>query len=569
MKKAVKALFHEPYRVLTKKGEMRWVEDRTYFRRDASGRISRYRGIILDITDRKTAEEIAAQFGRILDDSLNEIYIFDAKTFKFLQANHGAQENLGYSIEEIRKLTPIDIKPEYTIESFEAMVRPLLTGRRKKLIFETIHERKDGSTYPVEVHLQLSTFKSKSVYVAVILDISERKQNEEELRRLRNYLSNIIDSMPSILVAVDRDGKVTQWNRQTEQTTGVSTEEARSRPLAEVLPHLAHEMARIGTAIRERRVITSPKVPRKMARETRFEDVTIYPLVANGVEGAVIRVDDVTEQVRLEEMMIQSEKMITVGGLAAGMAHEINNPLAGMMQTAEVLTNRLKSNLNIPVSQEAAEAAGTTITAIEQFMNARGIPRMLKAITTSGRRVADIVENMLSFARKDDTVVSSHRLEKILEKTLELAATDYDLKKQYDFRLIEIVKAYGENVPAVPCQESKIQQVLLNILSNGAHAMQASKTANPRFIIRTYTDPDRNMACMDVEDNGPGMDETTRKQVFEPFFTTKAPGVGTGLGLSVSYFIITENHRGEMSVASHPGSGTKFTVRLPLKGGNR
>jgi signal transduction histidine kinase len=309
-------------------------------------------------------------------------------------------------------------------------------------------------------------------------------------------------------------------------------------------------------------VISLPKVPIKTKKETRFEAITISPLTANGVEGAVIRVDDVTEQVRLEEMMIQSEKMLSVGGLAAGMAHEINNPLAGMMQTAGVMAGRIGANFDIPANRKAAREAGTTVAAVARFMELRGIPRMLETINKSGRRVAEIVENMLSFARKSEAAVSTHDLGKLLDKTLELAVTDYDLKKKYDFKRIAIEKHYADPPVCAPCEGTKIQQVLLNILRNGAEAM--GDTASARFILRTRREG--NTAVMEIEDNGPGMDEQTRKRVFEPFFTTKPVGVGTGLGLSVSYFIITENHGGEMDVKSNPGAGATFRVRLPMKG---
>jgi signal transduction histidine kinase len=247
------------------------------------------------------------------------------------------------------------------------------------------------------------------------------------------------------------------------------------------------------------------------------------------------------------------------------MAHEINNPLAGMLQTAQVMAQRLSADLNIPAGRTAAQKAGTTIESIEQFMNARGIPRMVQTIIKSGQRVSDIINNILSFSRKDETTLSHHFLDKILDKTLELAATDYDLKKAYDFKQIKITRAYADDLPAVPCQAGNIQQVVLNILTNGAQAMQAARTPDPRFILRTYGDPVRGMSCMEIEDNGPGMDEKTRKHIFEPFFTTKPVGVGTGLGLSVSYFIITENHKGEMTVESSPGAGAKFIIRLANK----
>jgi signal transduction histidine kinase len=119
-------------------------------------------------------------------------------------------------------------------------------------------------------------------------------------------------------------------------------------------------------------------------------------------------------------------------------------------------------------------------------------------------------------------------------------------------------------MPQVPCQGAKIQQVFLNILRNGAQAMQEAKTESPGFVFRTRFDSDRKMAIVEIEDNGPGMDEETRRRIFEPFFTTKPVGIGTGLGLSVSYFIITENHGGEMMVESSPGDGAKFIIQLPF-----
>ena len=250
-----------------------------------------------------------------------------------------------------------------------------------------------------------------------------------DLKTAQSLVSNIIDSMPSVLVGVDSQGMVTQWNLRAEQVTGISPEKARGQSLDKVLPILAHEMDRIRASILDHRVHRNSKRRREYINETRYEDITIYPLVANGVEGAVIRVDDVTDQVLMEEMVIQSEKMLSVGGLAAGMAHEINNPLAGMMQTAQVMGRRLTDRFDIRANREAAQAAGTTIEAIERFMEARGIHRMITAITESGVRVSQIVNNMLSFARKDSASISSHDLTEIIDKTIELAATDYDLKK--------------------------------------------------------------------------------------------------------------------------------------------
>ena len=155
------------------------------------------------------------------------------------------------------------------------------------------------------------------------------------------------------------------------------------------------------------------------------------------------------------------------------------------------MANRLIDNFKFPANRKAAEAAGTTLEAVERFMKARGIHRMIATINASRRRVAAIVDNMLSFSRKSDATVSSHRLEDLLDKTIELATTDYDLKKHYDFKMIAIKKAYASNLPAVPCERAKIQQVLLNIFSNGARAMHAGGVAHPRFTVRTRFEKER------------------------------------------------------------------------------
>ena len=162
--------------------------------------------------------------------------------------------------------------------------------------------------------------------------ITDRKRIEVELSHLRSYLSNIIDSMPSVIIGVDTDNQVTQWNAEAQRITGITADDAMGTSLVQSFPRLLSELQRIRKAIQTNQKQTNLKRPYQQEGATRYEDITIYPLIANGAMGAVIRIDDVTERAHLEEMMIQSEKMLSVGGLAAGMAHEINNPLAGIMQ---------------------------------------------------------------------------------------------------------------------------------------------------------------------------------------------------------------------------------------------
>ncbi len=432
--------------------------------------------------------------------------------------------------------------------------------------YRILHSEK-GLRYLHSIGRPVLDDRQQVVRVAgTIQDATERRQAEEELRRLRNYLANIIDSMPSLIIGVDTEGRVTQWNREAQRATGLPPRAVLGQPLHAAVPELCVEMRTLHEAMQSRREQGDPKRVRRHDGETYYEDVTIYPLVANGVEGAVIRIDDVTQRVRMEEMMIQSEKMLSVGGLAAGMAHEINNPLGGIIQTAAVMAERLGGDLS--ANRRAAETAGTSVQAIRQFMELRQIPRMLDAIEESGRRAATIVNNMLGFARKSDASLSSCDLAQLLDQTVKLAESDYDLKKRYDFKQIEVVREYEPGLPLLPCDSQKIQQVLLNVLTNGAQAMLSMAdrqgTNSPLFILRLRHEPDTETLRIEITDNGIGMDDATRKRVFEPFYTTKPVGVGTGLGLSVSYFIVTENHGGEMSVQSQPGEGATFVIRLPL-----
>lgn len=444
------------------------------------------------------------------------------------------------------------------------------------LIIENVRRAHKGEMREYDIEVQGIIFHSLLTPIidehgnfqgtnGIAVDITDKRKIEDELYHLQNYLTNIINSMPSALIGVDSAGCITQWNKTVEDFTDIMSNEAHGEKLSFLLPQMEPEMEKILKSIEYGQIVQEHKRTVTINKNAAFEEMTIYPLLTNNVKGAVIRVDNVTEKVRLEEMIIQSEKMLSVGGLAAGMAHEINNPLAGMLQSVSVLANRLRDNDEIPANRKAAEELGTNMNVIENYMKKRGIYRMMDVIHDSGKRIADIVENMLSFSRQSNDFVSSHDLNDLLDKTLELANTDYDLRKNWDFKKIKISREYATDLKIVPCEKVKIQQVLLNLFKNGAQAMQDTGASPPEFIIRTYNGILKNMVCIEIEDNGPGMKPEISKRIFEPFFTTKPVGVGTGLGLSVSYFIIVENHHGEMEVTSIPGSGTTFTIRLPIE----
>jgi len=441
------------------------------------------------------------------------------------------------------------------------MLRNSFSNPLNELIYSTrgISEGLYDITVP-----QVNFFELTQLAESIGKMSEEIRKREDALRKARTYLSNIIDSMPSMLIGITPDLIVTQWNRQAEIVSGIKLDDVIGKTLEEIMPRLSDEIPLIKRSIAEKkRHVDSQRVYFNKS-EKIIEDITVYPLIADGVSGAVIRIDDVTDKVHMEEIIIQNEKMLSVGGLAAGMAHEINNPLAGMIQTANVLSRRLGLNQNISSNIRAAEEVSLSLDIMHQYLELRDIPNMLNNINLSGKRISDIVNNMLSFVRNSEDLISSHEINQIIDHSLDLAVIDYNLKKKYDFKKIRIQKEYSSDLPKVLCEMTKIQQVFFNILQNGAHAMSESSDRDPCFILRTYFDAVMQMIVIEIEDNGPGMSETVQKRIFEPFYTTKPIGVGTGLGLSVSYFIITENQKGEMTVESRPGEGAKFIIKLPV-----
>ncbi len=391
---------------------------------------------------------------------------------------------------------------------------------------------------------------------------AESREAEREMARMRHYLKNFVDAMPSVLVGVDRKGHVTQWNRSAQRMTGVDDSQALGRPVTDLLPLLTPYGEMIDAAINAGRARQVEKVLCSFADKPFHADIMVYPIEAGQVKGAVIRVDDVTGRVHMENMMVQTEKMMSVGGLAAGMAHEINNPLGGMLQSLQNVTRRLSPGLR--ANEADAAACGTRLETIRCYLEKREIFRFLDNIRISGERASHIVENMLSFSRRSESRKSPVALSELLDKAIELAAHDYDLKKKFDFRHIRIERRYTPGLPPVPCVATEIEQVIFNLLRNAAQAMREQATPDRDPCITLHLRRDKELVVIEIADNGPGMAESQLKRIFEPFFTTKEVGVGTGLGLSVAYFIITNNHNGSMSVESSPGKGASFIIRLPL-----
>ncbi len=451
-----------------------------------------------------------------LADLLPEIVYETDLSGRLTYANQAAFSVTGYGpsdLEEGFNITDI-IAPEDQSRAranFRMLLNRQFPEKREYKI-----KQQDGRHFYAVARSALILRDGRPVGVrGILVNIDDLKQTEHELRQLRNLLRNIIDSMPSLVIGVDLSGKITQWNQQAAGFTGSSFATAHGRPLIELFPQLQPIEDQLLQAIKNQQPLEKLKMPLQVDSLLRHMNLTLYPLHDAESQGAVIRIDDVTERIKIEETMVQTEKMLSVGGLAAGMAHEINNPLAGILQSIQVVENRLNSQL--AKNRKVADECDIDLEAMHNYMTKRRLPEMFTAVKGAAQRAAKIVDNMLSFSRKSDKDFAPHALADLLDRTLDLISNDYSLQDRYDFRQVEIHRDFDAQLPKVPCESSQIQQVLLNLFKNGAQAMMEweQQTEQPCFSLRLCRRGD--MAQIEIADNGPGMNEETRRRIFEPF----------------------------------------------------
>ncbi len=533
---------------------------------DVQGRFLGYRGTGADITDQIRAETALQnselRLRRIIDLVPHMIFAKDRQGH-FLLANRATATALGATVDELIQRSHAAIhRVDEETDRMLADDREVIDSGVPKFIAEETFTDHTGRARIMQT-LKIPFVEpdlNETAVLGVAIDITEQKHAKEEVARMRLYLRNIIDSMPSVLIGVDPWGYITVLNQAAEQAGGISWEAAQGRFFGDVFPQLERQFEQVRQAIRLGRPIKTPRMTLDLQGELHYADVMVYPLMADNASGAVIRMDDVTARVRIETTMVQTEKMLSVGGLAAGMAHEINNPLGAILQGSQNILRRIAPDR--PQNRAVADAIGIDLDRLNLYLEQRQILRFLEGIREAGARAAKIVADMLSFSRRSESSFALGPLEEMLETVLRLAASDYDLKKKYDFKRIAIERDYDPHLRLVYCDKTEIEQVILNLLKNAAQAMAEEGTPAPVITLRTRRETD--YALIEVIDNGPGMDEKTLKRIFEPFFTTKEVGAGTGLGLSVSYFIVTEQHNGRLSVLSKPGQGARFSIRLPL-----
>jgi two-component system, NtrC family, sensor kinase len=341
---------------------------------------------------------------------------------------------------------------------------------------------------------------------------------------LKDFSENIVESLNIGVLAVDLTGIVESWNTRMEQLFAVTRTEAVGRRLDSLLPpELAAEILTRGD---EEQVTGIYKQRLHHQGKSLTLNVSITPLVSKSGEriGRLLLFDDVTQRERMEEQMTQTEKLTSLGLLAAGVAHEVNTPLAVISNYIQMLAKQMP--------EEDPRHA------------------IIEKIVKQTFRASEIVNNLLNFSRTGAGELANVDVNKVVEETLSLVA--HPLKTSQ----IQVVKNLGDSLPSVRGSANKLQQVFLNLFLNARDAMPSGG------MLEVKTVAHNGSVEIEIVDTGAGIPREHIHKIFDPFFTTKASGRGTGLGLSVSYGIIKE-HSGKIDVRSTPGKGTSFHVEFP------
>jgi PAS domain S-box-containing protein len=366
-------------------------------------------------------------------------------------------------------------------------------------------------------------------YVAIAIENARLYESLEQkalqIERLKDFSENIVESLKIGILTTDLENRVESWNPQIEELLDVPRAEALGRKLEEILPpDLALEIAARATAAHVSGIYKL-RMKTRSGRESVINS-SIAPLLGKdgGRLGRLILLDDITQRVRMEDQMLQNEKLTSLGLLAAGVAHEVNTPLAVISNYIQMLAKQ------IPTDDPKQKT----------------IERIVKQTF----RASEIVNNLLNFSRTGSAGAVEVDLNSVLEETLTLVQHPFKAAR------VNVLKNYTQNLPAVLGSTTRLQQVFLNLFLNARDAMPGGG------MLEVRTAAYNGSIEVEVTDTGSGISPEHLHRIFDPFFTTKSTGKGTGLGLSVSYGIIKE-HAGKVDVRSTPGKGTSFRLEFP------
>lgn len=366
-------------------------------------------------------------------------------------------------------------------------------------------------------------------YVAIAIENARLYQSLElkaaQVERLKDFSENIIESINVGILAADWDDRIESWNSPLERIYGVPRQEAVGKRLEELFP--AELLAELALRREEPRVSCLYKFRLKNREgRTLITNIFITPLLGKSQDalGRLLIFDDITERVQFENQLMQAERLTSIGLLAAGVAHEVNTPLAVISNYAQMLAKQ--------------------ITADDQKS------KLLDKIIKQTFRASEIINALLNFSRTTGSEFSEVDLNKIIQETLAL------LEHQFKVSHVEVLSQFERQIPVIQGNAGKLQQVFLNLFLNAKDAMPNGGTLTISTASRD------SVVQVEVTDSGAGIARENLHRIYDPFFTTKATREGTGLGLAVTYGIVQE-HAGKIQVSSAPGKGTSFRLEFP------
>ena len=507
----------------------------------------------------------------IVENSTGEIYIFRLDDFHFVFVNRGAQDNLGYSADELMRMTPLDIKPLLTEQSFRELISPVLGGSVGHIYFETTHRRKDGTTYGAAIRLQLITGE-ETLFYASVLDITDRLAAEQELRETSQRLEAILQNTTMGVFLMDERQHCIYMNRAAEKLTGYKLDETLDRSLHDVVHHTHRdgrpfpiEDCAIDRALPERMQVQGREV--FVHKDSSFYDVgfTASPILDSGGRpvGTVIEVRDIADELRAEAaarafneqlaervtvavaeretlmtQLIQAQKMEAIGNLTGGIAHDFNNLLQVVSGSLGLLEKDVKENDRALARVDAARA---------------GVAR--------GARLAS---QLLSFARRQP-------LKPVVLNAGKLIRGMDDMLRSTLGEAIEVECVIAGGLWSSLADGTQLETALLNLAINARDAMDGrgklTIEAGNAHLDDAYSRDHLEVSAgqyvvIAVSDSGPGMPPEIQEKAFEPFFTTKPEGQGTGLGLSMVYGFVKQSG-GHIKIYSEMGEGTTVKIYLP------
>lgn len=375
---------------------------------------------------------------------------------------------------------------------------------------------------------------NKTGVLATARDITEYRTTEKRIEKSEEYLRTIISSLIDGIVVIDRKMTITDINEYICSLLGYERDELIGDNLLKIYPDAGYGFLKksIERHFQEGVSISGLEV-NLLTKSGELIPTSIKAVLLKDPEGKVFGslglIRDMREVKVLQESLVQSEKLSSVGEMAAGFAHELNNPLTAIIGYSNILMEK-------NVSPE--------------------IEKQIRIINQQSQRCQNIISNLLMFSRRYESKKEKIDLNELVKTTINLTA--YDMKSGG----ISIEENYGDGIPPIYVDGNKIQQVLVNLFQNSKYAVEKNDNGDKK--INVTTKYDGKYFIIEVADTGIGIESQKIKRIFEPFFTTKEAGKGTGLGLSISYGIIKE-HGGDIYVRSKPGKGAQFLIRLPLE----